>query len=44
MATEGSCEGNWRAFISEVSPSPLFYTDGRWLDVSRDLGWELVLI
>lgn len=20
------------------------YTDGRWLDVSRDLGWELVLI
>src|SRR5271154_3978730 len=43
LATERSGKGNWGALISKVYPSQLC-THCRWQDVSRDFGWELVLI
>ena len=43
LATERSSEGNGWAIISKVH-SPPDHANFRFQDVSRDLGWELVLI
>ena len=43
LATKRWSKGNWRAIISKVQSS-LHGINFRFQDVSRDLGWELVLI
>jgi hypothetical protein len=44
LATKGSSKRYWWPVISKVFPSSRIQLTYRFQDVSRDLGWELVLI